>query len=105
MAGMANWALAMELGSRIDAIHARANRATTRELAADLDAVRALAAANGIAPALPVLHALEAALARGERGATIADALDLLGEAVRCGRNDARTSAIYAAACAVRRCG
>ncbi len=73
-----------------------------RELAADLDAIRKIALANGISPALPVVHALEAALAAGQRGPMIADGLALLRDAVSCGRDDARTGAAFAAACSIR---
>lgn len=97
-----NWVLADELGQRIDSIGARAARAATSELAADLDAIRRIALANGITPALPVVHALEAALAAGQRGPMIADGLALLRDAVSCGRDDPRTAAIFTAACAIR---
>jgi len=91
-----------ELGQRIDSIGARTARAATAELAADLDAIRKIAVANGITPALPVVHALEAALAAGQRGPMIADGLALLRDAVSCGRDDPRTGAIFAAACSIR---
>lgn len=97
-----NWVLADELGQRIDSIGARAARAATSELAADLDAIRRIALANGITPALPVVHALESALAAGQRGPMIADGLALLRDAVSCGRDDPRTGAAFAAACTIR---
>ncbi|WP_423606872.1 hypothetical protein [Sphingomonas sp. MS122] len=97
-----NWVLASELNRRIDSLDARAARAATADLASDLDAIRRIALANGITPALPVVHALEAALAAGQRGPMIADGLSLLRDAVSCGRDDARTGAAFAAACAIR---
>lgn len=97
-----NWVLASELSRRIDSLDARTARAATADLAADLDAIRRIALANGITPALPVVHALEAALAAGQRGPMIADGLSLLRDAVSCGRDDARTGAAFAAACAIR---
>lgn len=97
--------LASELGRRIDSIGARATRATTAELAADLDAIRRIARAGGISPALPVVHALESALAAGQRGPMIAEGVALLRDAVSCGRDDARTGAAFAAACAIRLAG
>ncbi|QDX27725.1 hypothetical protein FPZ54_18070 [Sphingomonas suaedae] len=102
MATGRNWVLASDLNQRIDSIGARAARAATAELAADLDAIRVIAAANGITPALPIVHALESALAAGQRGPMIADGLSLLRDAVACGRSDPRTGAAFAAACAIR---
>ncbi|MEG3181124.1 hypothetical protein [Sphingomonas sp. LT1P40] len=100
-----NWAVATELGRRIDSIGARAARAATCDLAADLDAIRRIALANGMTPALPVVHALESALASGQRGPMIADGLSLLRDAVTCGRDDPRTGAAFVAACAIRLTG
>lgn len=97
-----NWVLANELCQRIDSIGQRSARMAAAELAADLDAIRRIALANGITPALPVVHALEAALASGQRGPMIADGLSLLRDAVSCGRDDPRTGATFAAACAIR---
>ena len=100
-----NWVLANELSQRIDSIGIRRARAATAELAADLDAIRRIALANGITPALPVVHALESALAAGQRGPMIADGLALLRDAVNCGQADPRTGAAFAAACAIRLAG
>ncbi|MFL9839589.1 hypothetical protein ABS767_01320 [Sphingomonas sp. ST-64] len=105
MATGRNWVLAGELNQRIDSIAARAARAATADLAADLDTIRVLATANGITPALPVVHALESALAAGQRGPMIADGLSLLRDAVACGRTDSRTGAAFAAACSIRLAG
>ncbi|WP_343521162.1 hypothetical protein [Sphingomonas sp.] len=102
MGNARNWVLASELSHRIDSLDARAAHAATADLAADLDAIRRIALANGITPALPVVHALEAALAAGQRGPMIAGGLSLLRDAVGCGRDDARTGAAFAAACAIR---
>lgn len=105
MATGRNWVLTSELNQRIDSIGARAARAATADLAADLDAIRVIAAANGMTPALPIVHALETALAAGQRGPMIADGLSLLRDAVACGRSDQRTGAAFAAACAIRLAG
>lgn len=94
-----NWVLASELSRRIDSLDARA---ATADLAADLDAIRRIALAGGITPAVPVVHALEAALAAGQRGPMIVDGLSLLRDAVSCGCDDARAGAVFAAACAIR---
>jgi hypothetical protein len=97
-----DWMLATELCQRIDSIGTRSTRAATAELAADLDAIRRIALANGITPALPVVHALESVLAAGQRGPMLADGLSLLRDAVSCGRDDPRTGAAFAAACSIR---
>lgn len=97
-----NWVLANELSQRIDSIGTRSACAATVELADDLDAIRRIALAHGLTPALPVVHALEAALAEGQRGPMIADGLALLRDAISCGRDDARTGATFAAACSIR---
>ncbi|MES2753095.1 MAG: hypothetical protein V4659_00355 [Pseudomonadota bacterium] len=71
-------------------------------LASDLDDVRRIAHAAGMFPAVTVAHALEAALARGERGALIHGWLDILRDAVRSERTDAGACDTYSAACSVR---
>ncbi|MCA1197623.1 hypothetical protein K9B35_06575 [Sphingomonas sp. R647] len=102
MAEGLNWVLTNELHQRIDSIGARASRAATSDLAADLDAIRRLAMANGLTPAVCIVHALESALASGQRGPMITDGLSLLRDAVACGRTDSRTGAAFAAACSIR---
>lgn len=100
-----NWVLAHELCQRIDSMGVRSARAETAELACDLDAIRRIALANGITPALPVVHALESVLATGQRGPMLASGLSLLRDAVTCERNDSRTRAVFAAACSIRLAG
>ncbi|MBX3595840.1 hypothetical protein [Sphingomonas sp.] len=100
-----NWALTHELMGRIDSLGARAARAATADLAGDLDAIRRIALANHMSPAIPIVHALETALASGQRGPLIADGLSLLRDAVTCGRDDRRADATFAAACAIRLAG
>lgn len=73
-------------------------------LAADLDSLRRLAAANGLTAMTPVIHAIEAALGRGERGPAVASGVAMLRDAVRCG-DDPRANAALAAACARRIAG
>ena len=102
MASGLNWVLTTELHQRIDSIGARAARAATSDLAADLDAIRKIAMANGLTPAVCIVHAIESALASGQRGPMIADGLSLLRDAVACGRTDSRTDAAFAAACSIR---
>lgn len=91
-----------DLGDRLAAIGAGTRSATTAALVDDLDQVRRIAQANGMYPAVIVAHALEAALARGERGPVVLGWLDILSDAIGCGRYDARACETYAAACSVR---
>jgi hypothetical protein len=102
MADGRNWALIGELQARITSIEGRAARAATADLAADLDSIRRLAMANGLTPAVCIVHAIESALASGQRGPLIADGLSLLRDAVACGRTDSRAGAVFAAASAIR---
>lgn len=91
-----------ELSDRIAAIGAGSRSAPTADLARDLDQVRRIAHAHGMLPAVTVAYALEAALARGERGPLVIGWLDILSDAIACGRCDAGASETYAAACSVR---
>lgn len=72
------------------------------QLASDLNQVRRIALAAGLLPAVTVTHALESALARGERGPLINGWLDILREAIGCEHADAATCDAFAAACSVR---
>ena len=89
-----------DLALRIAALEAA--QAPLRQLASDLDQVRRIALSAGMLPAVTVAHALESALARGERGPLIKGWLDILRDAVRCEANDTATCDTYAAACSVR---
>ncbi|TPG20389.1 hypothetical protein EAH87_07725 [Sphingomonas koreensis] len=91
-----------DLAQRIAALDNRAARGLPRDLAQDLDAIRRIAQANGMQPAVSVAHVLDAALARGERGALIHGWLDILRDAVGCDRFDGTTCDAYLAACSVR---
>lgn len=84
-----NEAALAQLNDRIGALRSAAARTRTAQLAADLDSVRLLAIGNGFAAVTPIVHAIEAALARGERGAAVAGGLALLQDAACCG-NDPR---------------
>lgn len=97
-----NWALTSDLNQRIDLIGARLGRAATGELAAELDAIRRIAMANGLTAAVCIVHAVESALAAGQRGPMIADGLSLLQDAIACGRTDRRSDAAFAAAASIR---
>lgn len=91
-----------ELALRIAALDAANGRAGAAQLASDLDAVRRIAHANGLFPAVTVAQALESALARGERGPMIAGWIDILRDAVGSDRHDASACDTYAAAGSVR---
>lgn len=95
-------AIVAELAARIDMIDARADRVRAGELANELESIRRLAHANGIQPAVTVIHAIDSALARGEHRAMIHGWLSILRDAVGCDRNDADADAAFAAACIVR---
>jgi hypothetical protein len=93
-----------QLSQRIDALGRQGDHVHAATLAADLDAIRRLAAANGFCGIAPVVHSLEAALGRGARGPVVANGIALLRDAARCG-NDPRSGAALAAACALRVAG
>ncbi len=90
---------------RIESAHIDAEHALGRPWragpTAEIEAIRAIAVAQGSLPALSVLAVVDAAMARGERRA-IAEWTALARDAVRCGRRDAATAQAYAAACTVR---
>ena len=89
-----------DLALRIAALEAA--NGTFRQMASDLDQVRRIALSAGMLPAVTVVHALESAIGRGERGPLIRGWLDILRDAVGCDRSDAMTCDTYAAACSVR---
>ena len=91
-----------ELGRKVAAFGVLGHGITADDLARDLDQIRRIAHANGMMPAVTVAHALESALARGERGPLILGWLDILSDAIGCGEYDARACDTYAAACSVR---
>ena len=88
-----------DLARRIGAIEWRASPA---RIAAEVDAIRAIARRNGLFPAMVVAQALEAALGRGEHGALVHAWLVLLRDAVASERQDAGAADSFAAVCAVR---
>ena len=87
-----------ELALRIGALE----RLRPGELACELQSLRRVAVRDGLQPAVTVIHALDAALARGERGTLVRDGLAILRDAVDCGRSDPQTCDTYAAVCSVR---
>lgn len=94
-----------DLAARVALIGSRAPTASTATLATEVDAIRALALAHGLYPAVAVTHAIEAALARGERGPLVTGWLHILRDAVSCDRHDGPACETYLAACSVRLSG
>lgn len=94
-----------ELAARVAGIGHRARTVSIATLASEVDAIRAAALAHGLYPAVAVTHAIEAALARGERGALVIGWLDILRDAVACERHDGPACETYLAACSVRLSG
>lgn len=91
-----------DLVARIDAIDRRADRLRPAEVAGELEAIRRIAARHGIGPAMTVVHALDSALSRGERGPLVHGWLAILRDAVGSRAVGAQATETYAAACAVR---
>lgn len=104
MAKLTNDAILALLNQRIDALDAGQVHTRAAQFADDLDAIRRLASANGFGAVTPVIHAIEAALGRGERGPRVANGLALLRDAACCG-SDLRGGAALAAACRLRMAG
>ena len=91
-----------DLVARVDAIDRRADRLRPAEVAHELEVIRRIAGRHGIGPALTVVHALEGALSRGERGPLVHDWLAILRDAVGSPRGTPQVCDVFAAACAVR---
>jgi len=72
------------------------------DLAGAVDAIRSVAQAEGRLPVVAIARAIEAALARGERGVVINGWIAMLGEAVGCERSDGDCTSVFLAAGAVR---
>lgn len=102
MTGTGLDAVKAELCRRIAAIDGRAPRARARDLAGELDQVRAIALGAGLHPAVTVAHLLGGALSRREHGPLVHGWLEMLRDAVGCERNDAAACDAFAAACARR---
>ncbi|GAA4767249.1 hypothetical protein GCM10023219_11040 [Stakelama sediminis] len=98
---MPNPMVVKELMDRIDAVSVRMSAARPCEIALEVETMRRMARDNGIRPALTVLHAIDSALARGERGVLVRGWLDILRDAVGYG-DDQDAETLFAAACSVR---
>lgn len=88
-----------DLVRRIAAIEWRGG---PNRIAAEVDAVRALANRHQMLPVVTVAHLLASALSRGEHGALVHSWLGILREAAASERQDAAASDAFAAACHVR---
>ena len=80
-----------DLHRRIAALDRRAPTSSARELAPDLDAIRAVAHRAGLNPAVTVTHFVASALARGEHGALVSrwrPVLPPMPPPARCGWRD-----------------
>lgn len=77
-----------ELAARVAMVGMRASAASTAALAAEVDSIRAAAQAYGLYPAVAVTHAIDAALARGERGALVLGWIAILRDAVSSDRHE-----------------
>lgn len=91
-----------DLAAACAKLNVMASHARPADLAGAVDAIRAMAQTEGRLPVVAVARAIEAALARGERGVVIRGWIAMLGEAVGCDRSDMDCSSIYLAAGAVR---
>jgi len=91
-----------DLAQRITALDCNTGHRRTADLAEDLDAIRRIAQAAGMLPAVSVARVLDAALARGERGPLIHGWLEVLRDAIGCDRADQPACDAYVAACSVR---
>ncbi|MES2336742.1 MAG: hypothetical protein V4537_01445 [Pseudomonadota bacterium] len=91
-----------DLVARVDAMDRRADRLRPGELAYELENIRRIAARHGIGPAITVVHALDSALSRGERGPLVHGWLAILRDAVGSTVCTQQASDTFAAACAVR---
>ena len=92
----------IELAARIAALDVRAPYARAAELAAAVDEIRLIAHCAGLNPTVTVVHFIEAALARGERGALVQGWLPMLRDAGGADRQDVAACDAFAAACSVR---
>jgi hypothetical protein len=99
---MAQASVRDDLAREVERIGAHATRMTRGQLAGELASIRRTASANGIQPAITVIHAIDAALSRGERGPLVHGWLNVLRDAVACPTSDVRTCETFAAICSVR---
>lgn len=104
MPSVAPSAIPQDLAAAVAAISLQANGWSAGRIAAELEEVRRAAAANGLGPAVTVIHALDGALARGETGPLVQGWLAILADAVAAPTTGTARQALTAA-CAVRLAG
>ena len=91
--------------TQLNTTHVDAERGARPELfaagatAGEIEAIRAIAAARGLAPVQAVLAAIDRAGAQPRLAASM---LPILRDALRSGRADAQAASVYAGACALR---
>ncbi|MBN8809198.1 MAG: hypothetical protein J0I47_13315 [Sphingomonas sp.] len=93
---------AHDLAASVARLSMMTGHARPAEMAGAVDAIRCTAQAEGRLPVVALARAIEAALARGERGVVIDGWIAMMREAIGCERSDADCTGIYLAAAAVR---
>jgi hypothetical protein len=93
---------AYDLAAGVARLSMMAGHARPADMAGAVDAIRCAAQAEGRLPVVALARALEAALARGERGVVINGWIAMMSEAIGCDRSDSDCTSIYLAAGAVR---
>lgn len=94
-----------ELWARIAALDVRAPYAPAADLASGIDAIRRLAHAHGLAPAVTVTHFIDRALMRDGAAGPVHGWFAMLTDAVASERQDLETANRFAEACSVRMAG
>ena len=91
-----------ELSERLHALQALSRRLSTGDLAADVDAIRSLAAAYGLIPVVRLAEALERAVCEDRKGCPTDLYLGRLHDAIGCERLDEQASQAILASISVR---
>lgn len=94
-----------QLWARIAALDVSVPYAATPDLAAKVEAIRRIAHAHGLTPAVTVTHFIERALARSETPPPVHGWLAMLTEAVASERQDYEAADRFALACSARLAG
>lgn len=92
----------MELCTRIDTLARGLSRLSATALTQELEHIRRTAMQGGLVPVVTVVHAIDRALARGERGPMVLSWLDGLREMCGCEALDQQASDSFAASISVR---
>ena len=94
-----------QLWARIAALDVRAPYAPVADLAGGVEAIRRIAHAHGLAPAVTVTHFIDRALSRRGGPATVHGWLTMLTDAVASERQDFETANHFATVCSARLAG